>query len=147
MHFSWQLALLLGESLNIFLSLPTSWFNIASLVVRKLLWARQVRSYFVLRRAWQSFYLLLSDRMLFDLELFHFFQSLVKWPQLTRRVCFSSSVSARFVEIVRKVWVFVGPCGCLGLGVCLMKCSDGCKHTHQWCLCNSCVNLWFRVTF
>lgn len=60
---------MLLSSFNAGLSLPAFWFTIASLVVRKLLWTREVRGCFVLRHCWQSLYLLLSDRTLFDLQL------------------------------------------------------------------------------
>lgn len=73
MHFLYWCVLVLCLSFNVHLSLPTFWFTIASLDVRKLLWAREVRGCFDLRHGWQSLYLLLSDRILFDLQLLHVF--------------------------------------------------------------------------
>lgn len=63
--------LALQSSFDVHLSLPTFWFTTASLAVRELMWAREVRGCFVLRRGWQSLYLLLSDRILFDLQLLY----------------------------------------------------------------------------
>lgn len=78
------------SSADVHLSLPTFWFTTASLAVRELLWVREVRSCFVLRHGWQSLYLLLSDRILFDLQLLTVFYLWSNWPQPTGRECFNN---------------------------------------------------------
>lgn len=72
-HFLLYWMLWLWSSFDIHLSLPTFSFTTASLAIRELLWAREVRGCFVLSRDWQPLYLLLSDRILFDLQLLRVF--------------------------------------------------------------------------